>query len=262
MKRSTASKTGIVSEVASAILHVNDLKASTAWYADILNMPLESIDNETPFYVFDMDNRVNLILDDHRNSTYASHHPICMFRTDDIDNAYLRVQQSGIAIALEKQEPHPGLSYFNIVDSEGNVIMIGQSDWVNPNPVQPLESSHPIKNHLHNVVIPVNHVKRASEWYSKLFGQTIHPERLDGGPICWFDMENGTGILLDDNRNNQDLKAFPTFMLKTDNVAQAFKLMQDKGVKIVRDIQFNQYFIIEDHEGNTIIVCLATDQAA
>lgn len=260
--RSTANETGIVSEVASAILHVNDLKQSAAWYADILSMPLASIDNETPFYVFDMDNRVNLMLDDHRNATYASHHPICMFRTDDIDNAYRRVQQSGIAIALEKQEPHPGLAYFNILDSEGNVIMIGQSDWVNPNPVLPSDPSHPIKNHLNSVVIPVEHVKRAAEWYSNLLGQAIHPERLDGGPIYWFDMENGTGILLDDNRNNQDLKTFPTFMLKTGNVEQAFKLMQDKGVKIVRDIQFNHYFMIEDIEGNTILVCHAADQAA
>lgn len=254
MMKSTVNNKAIASDIASAILHVNDLKQSAAWYADILGMPLASIDDHTPFYVFDMDNGVNLMLDDHRNAA-SGNYPICMFSTHDIDQAYRLVQQYGIAIALEKQEPHPGLAYFNIEDSEGNVIMICQSDWVNPDPARPFDPSHPIKNRLNSVVIPVDQLKRATEWYSQLLGQTIKPERQDGGPIYWFDMESGTGLLLDDNRNNQDLGAFPTFMLKTDDVGQAFKLMQDKGVTIVRDIQFNHYFMIEDREGNTLMIC-------
>jgi hypothetical protein len=68
-------------------------------------------------------------------------------------------------------------------------------------------------------------------------------------------MENETSVLLDDNRNNQDLDRFPTFMLKTDNIEKAYAMMRDKGVEIVRDIQFDQYFMICDNEKNSIIIC-------
>ena len=68
-------------------------------------------------------------------------------------------------------------------------------------------------------------------------------------------MKNGTGILLDDNRNNSDLDAFPTFMLKTDDIHAAYQWMIAQGVEIVRDIQYNHYFMAKDIEGNSLMIC-------
>jgi predicted enzyme related to lactoylglutathione lyase len=179
-----------------------------------------------------------------------------MMHTADIEQTFAYVQESGIAITLEIQRPHHGLAYFNIADCEGNILTIVQSDWVNPQPQPLINPDHPIKNHISSVVIPVIDLKRATEWYSKLIGQPIKPDRQDGGPIYWFEMANGTGILLDDNRNNQDFGKYPTFMLKSSNIHEAYAVSQESGVKIVRDVQFDHYFMIEDPEGNVVMICL------
>jgi predicted enzyme related to lactoylglutathione lyase len=213
-------------------------------------MPLRPFDDNVPFYEFDMDNRANLMLDDHRNMKDQHRHPICTLKTEDADRAYAYVRGQRIPIVLEMQKPIQGLAYFNIEDSEGNVIMICQSDWVNPNPVLPSDPNHPIKNYLSSIVIPVKDLKRSTEWYSKLLGHPIKPERQNGGPIYWFDMSNGTGLLLDDNRNNQDLEGFPTFMLKASHIREAFAWAQDNGIEIVRDVQFDHYFMMKDIEGH------------
>lgn len=249
-------ETKLLHEVKAAVLHVRDLPGMAAWYAKLLGVPLQPLDDDKPFYEFDMSNQVNLMLDDHRNMQEQEKYPICMMRTADIEAARAYVQENGISISQDVQRPHPGLAYFHVVDSEGNEIMIVQSKWINPNPVRPTVPDHPIQNRLNSVVIPVTHLKRATEWYSKLLGQQIKPDRQDGGPIYWFDMQNGTGILLDDNRNNQDLAALPTFMLKASNIQEACAFVRNTRITIVRDVQFDHYFIIEDPEGNAVMICL------
>jgi predicted enzyme related to lactoylglutathione lyase len=248
-------KEPIVQSHGGAGLHVKDLTKMVSWYGELLNMPVQEIDPNTPFYLFDMDNGVNLMLDDYRNMANQEKFPICGFNTSDIKKAYQLVKEAKIPIVLDLQEPHPGLAYFNIEDSEGNVIMIKYSNWINPNPVQQTSSDHPIKNHLNSIIIPVKDLKRATEWYSKFLGYSIKPERQDGGSIYWFEMGEGTDILLDDNRNNKDLPTLPTLMFKVSNVHDAYALIKEKQIDIVREIQHDHYFMIKDIENNTIILC-------
>ncbi|PZD96840.1 hypothetical protein DNH61_06485 [Paenibacillus sambharensis] len=243
-----------ITVVGSSIMHVKNLRKTAEWYSELLSMPLNNFDESTPFYEFDMSNHVNLMLDDHRNMPQEKY-PIYMLKTNDIDRSYAFVKDADIPVVLEIQRPHPGLSYFNVEDSEGNVLMITQSDWVNPSPVVPSNPDHPVKNHIRSIVVPVQNLKRATEWYSNLLNQPIKPERVDGGPIYWFDMENGTGILLDDNRNNTDLSDYPTLMLRAENIKEAYQFLVDKGADIVRDIQFDHYFMVKDIEGNMIMIC-------
>lgn len=250
---STSIKKGpIVKEVGGAILHVENLKESTIWYSQLMNMPVGEIDGDIPFYSIDMDEGIGLLLDDHRNIRDQEKYPICMLKTDDISAAYNFVKENGFPIVSHLQNPHPGLAYFNFEDSEGNVLMMCYSDWVNPNPKKPIANDHPIKNQLNTLVIPVKDLKRATEWYSQLLGKPIKPDRQDGGPIYWFD----EGILLDDNRNNQDLDSFPTFMVKATNIHEAFDYVKKNGIEVVREIQYDHYFMIKDLEGNTIMICL------
>jgi predicted enzyme related to lactoylglutathione lyase len=249
-------KEPIVESLAGAGLHVKDLAKMSNWYGELLNMHVQEIDPEIPFYLIDMDNRVNLMLDDYRNMPNKERFASFGFKTSDIKKAYHLVNESGIKIVRDLEEPHPGLAYFNIEDSEGNILMIQQSDWVNPNPIQQDNPNHPIMNRINTIIISVKDLKRATEWYSKLLGYPIKPDRQDGGPIYWFEMDTGTGILLDDNRNNQDLPAFPTIMLKATNIHDAYAFVKEKNIEVVREIQYDHYFIIKDIEGNTIMICL------
>ncbi|GAA0315319.1 hypothetical protein GCM10008967_02310 [Bacillus carboniphilus] len=244
-------KDTIVQTVGGAILHVQHIKESAVWYSKLLDLPLEDLDDETPFYGVDMDEGLGLLLDDHRNLK-GQRHPICMLHTNDIQKALSFINGMGCKISLELQNPHPGLAYFNFEDTEGNILMMCESNWEHPNPKSPKSESHPIKNHINTLVIPVQNLKRATEFYSRLLEKPIKPDRQDGGPIYWFD----EGILLDDNRNNQDLESFPTYMLKASNIHEAYQYVKNEGIEVVRDIQFDHYFMIKDKEGNTVMVCL------
>ncbi|MEX1031175.1 MAG: VOC family protein [Paenibacillaceae bacterium] len=236
MQVSKSQGSGIQS-VGSAILHVHDLQKMVAWYGDILDIPISEVSPEKPYYVFDMENGVNLMLDDHRFMQDQKNHPICMLKTLDIEQSYAWVQQNEIQIVMDVHNAHPGLSYFNIKDSEDNVIMITYSTWVNPDPIAPNHLENPIKNHLNSIVISITDLKRATEWYANLLGHAIKPDRQDGGPIYWFDMDNGTGILLDDNRSNDGFEKYPSFMLKASNIREAHRFMQNKNVRIIREIE-------------------------
>ncbi|QGQ96497.1 VOC family protein [Paenibacillus psychroresistens] len=253
MQTSNAQGSGIKS-VGSAILHVRNLNLMVSWYGDILGTPITEIESETPYYVFEMINGVNLMLDDHRFMQDQAKHPIFMLNTMDIEASYNWAKQNEITINLEIQHVHPGLSYFNISDSEGNVMMIIQSNWVNPNSQQLNELDKPIVNHINSIVVPVTDLKRATEWYAHLLGHVIKPDRQTGGPIYWFDMENGTGVLLDDNRSNGYCEKYPTFMLKGPDIEEAYRFIVSKNIKTLTEVEFDNHFFISDPEGNSIII--------
>ncbi|QTM99112.1 hypothetical protein ERJ70_07230 [Sediminibacillus dalangtanensis] len=245
----------IISRVGGALLHVDNLKKMVAWYGALLNMDV-TIDKDIPFYVFDLDNNINLTLDDHRNiPSVNKRYPICQLKTKDIETTYKVVREARIPITLDLKRPHPGLAYFNIQDSEGNSLMILESEWINPAPIKQNDTSHPITNHLSNIIIPVHDLERATEWYSKLLGFPIRKDRQDGGPVYSFDYDGGTGILLDDNRNNQDLTSFPGFMLKAKDIKEAFSYVRKSDVEVVRNVQHDHYFIIKDAEENSVMIC-------
>lgn len=249
-------KVPMISSIGGALLHVENLEKMTVWYGKLLNMDVRPFDSRMPFYSFDMKNQVNLTLDDHRNMKSQTNHPIFQVKTRDIEKAYQFIQDRGIPIILDLQHPHEGLAYFNIEDPDRNAIMVCQSDWVNPSPVHQLNPLHPIENLFSNIIVPVKQLKQAAEWYSVFLGLPIKPERSNGGPVYWFDMENGTGILLDDNRNNQDLPSYPTFMLTARDIQEAYRFVKQNEIPVVRDIQYDQYFMIKDPENHTIMICL------
>ncbi|MBB6695859.1 VOC family protein [Cohnella xylanilytica] len=255
MTASTGQGSGIRA-VGGSILHAKELAAMTAWYGELFGMPIREIGPDQPFYAFDMEGGVDLMLDDHRFAEDQGKHPICMFKTADIGRTREWVVRSGIPIVLDMQRPHDGLAYFNVLDSEGNALMIVQSDWVNPDPARPMRGDHPIRNRVQSIVVPVTDLKRATEWYARLLGQAIKPERQDGGPIYWFDLEGGAGLLLDDNRQHLGWEKFPTFMLNARDIREAYRFATDRGVRTLTEIEFDHHFFAADPEGNSFIVCL------
>ncbi|MGG4147525.1 VOC family protein [Paenibacillus algorifonticola] len=134
--------------------------------------------------------------------------------------------------------------------------MIVYSEWIPPAPnlAEPAES--PISLLIPSIVVPVQDVERATKWYARLLGQAISSERQDGGPVYWFDLEKGPGILLDDNRSHPDWDRFPTFMLRASNIQAAYPFMQGKQARILQGIEQEHHFFAADPEGNAMIVCL------
>lgn len=240
--------------VSGIILRVQNLTAMAAWYGDVLGVPVEP-DPETPFYEIDMKNGANLMLDDFRHMNEMRAFPICAFKTSDIERSRAWAKRNDVPVVLELQKPHEGLAYFHIRDPEGNVLRIVYSEWVNPNPVMPREANPPIENRISSLVVPVIELERAAQWYARFLGRSIKPDRLNRGPVCGFDMSGGTGVLLDDNRNNRDWPKLPTFMLKASDIRQAYRLMENKNADILRGIEQDRHFFAADPEGNPMIVC-------
>lgn len=254
MNESTT-QASVVQEVRSALLHVRDLPATVAWYADLLGLERPKLDPERPFHEFVMKHGANLLLDDHRHDPLPVR-PVCMLATADARAAHAWCGAHGVTTLGDVVDAHPGLAWLDIEDSEGNALRLVQSDWIAPQPPEPARPDHPVEQRLVTVIIPVRDLKRATEWYSRLLGQPIKPDRVDGGPIYWFDLPNGTGILLDDNRNNADFRTWPTFMLKASNIHDAIRFARESGVHIVREVQFDHWFAVEDPEGHTVMICL------
>lgn len=112
----------------------------------------------------------------------------------------------------------------------------------------------PINNRIRSAFVHVKDLKRSTEWYNMILGLPIKPERVNGGPIYWYDF----GLILDDNRNNQDQPSHPICMLDSDDIDAACEYLKEKGVNIIREVERHPgiaFFNYEDFEGNVFMVC-------
>lgn len=256
MEPSATKQDSAVFGAGRTILKVRDLPAAARWYAEMLGVQAPPVDAETPRCLFRLEDGVDLLLDDLKLIPEPGDHPICTLLSSDIERSYAWALGRGIPIVRDLARPRPGSAFFFARDSEGNVIAIAQSDEAaREAPFEPISPDHPLRNRLESIVIPVEDLKRATEWYAALLGRAIKPERQDGGPIYWFEMDRQPGILLDDNRMHREWRRYPTFMLRATDVQAAFRLMRDAGVRILTDIEFNHHFFAEDPEGHSFAVC-------
>lgn len=116
----------------------------------------------------------------------------------------------------------------------------------------------PIKNKVNLVFIPVNDVVQAQEWYSKYLG--LSEGEFHQGHLFVAKTE-GTGIILDSMpawREEGDslptLKA-PVIQFATDDIHESYSFMEENGVELVTDVQFDKFFVFKDLDGNLLMVC-------
>lgn len=117
----------IYCKVNNVFIHVSNLEKSSEWYSDLLGLPFNKDNVESPVYNIPINSETGLTLDDHtfdpEFKLNPSDHVLFNFFVPDIDEAYEFVKNKGITIVREIE--HIGdFAYFNFKDLDGNVLMI------------------------------------------------------------------------------------------------------------------------------------------
>ncbi|PLT29729.1 VOC family protein [Peribacillus deserti] len=117
----------IACKVNNVFIHVSNLEKSAEWYSDLLGVPFNKHNIESPVYNIPITSETGLTLDDHtfdpEFKLRASDHVLFNFYVKDIDEAYEFVKNKGITIVREIERIGE-FAYFNFKDLDGNVLMI------------------------------------------------------------------------------------------------------------------------------------------
>lgn len=117
------------------------------------------------------------------------------------------------------------------------------------------------ENPVASVFVHVTNLQRAAEWYSRLLGLSVIEERLNDGPVYWFDFP-GTNLILDSNVNNRKDPEWqeymkPEFMLAVQDLDDAYTSLK-KYATVYSQPEWHGsmgYFNFADPEGNVMMAC-------
>jgi catechol 2,3-dioxygenase-like lactoylglutathione lyase family enzyme len=118
----------------------------------------------------------------------------------------------------------------------------------------------PIENRVASLFVHVTDLRIAAEWYCKLLGLPILEERLNGGPVYWFDLQ-GTGLVLDSDSGNESDPSWrrekPLVMLPASDIDRAYAYVREKAEVYSEPHRFGSmaYFNFCDPEGNAVMAC-------
>ncbi|MGG4471233.1 VOC family protein [Paenibacillus alvei] len=117
----------IACKVNNVFIHVSNLEKSSEWYSDLLGLPFNKDNVESPVYNIPITSETGLTLDDHtfdpEFKLNPSDHVLFNFFVPNIDEAFEFVKSKGITIVREI-ERIGDFAYFNFKDLDGNVLMI------------------------------------------------------------------------------------------------------------------------------------------
>ncbi|WP_169306615.1 VOC family protein [Cohnella pontilimi] len=119
----------------------------------------------------------------------------------------------------------------------------------------------PLENRAASVFVHVTDLRRAAEWYSRLLGLPIMEERLNGGPVYWFDFP-GTHLILDNNGGNRESPEWresmlPRVMFPASDIDEAYRYIQEKAEPFFEPERHGSmaFFNFRDPEGSAHMVC-------
>ncbi|WJH35450.1 GyrI-like domain-containing protein [Paenibacillus sp. CC-CFT747] len=125
----------------------------------------------------------------------------------------------------------------------------------------------PLENRVASVFVHVTDLRRSAEWYSRLLGLPLLEERLNGGPVYWFELP-GTHLILDSNsanRQNPDWREEmkPRFMLPARDIDEAYRYVSEKVEPFFEPDRHGSmaYFNFRDPEGNALMACWSANPA-
>ncbi|MFC4777215.1 VOC family protein [Paenibacillus sp. GCM10023252] len=119
-----------------------------------------------------------------------------------------------------------------------------------------------IENRIGSVFVHVSELRSSAEWYARLLNVEVQEQRLvGGGPVYWFELE-GTGIILDSNRENRLDPAWreemkPRFMFAASDIDEAYAYT-NRRAEVYGETQDHgsmAYFTFRDPDGNALMAC-------
>lgn len=130
------------------------------------------------------------------------------------------------------------------------------------------ELNVPLLNRVGSVFVHVTDLRSAAEWYSRLLGLPVKEERLNGGPVYWFDFA-GTGLILDNNSGNRQNPEWresmkPRYMYAAADIDEAYSYVKHKATVWFEPDRHPgmAYFNFADPEGNAFMACWSEDGGA
>ncbi|MDY0396935.1 VOC family protein [Virgibacillus halophilus] len=120
----------------------------------------------------------------------------------------------------------------------------------------------PVSNQIPAVFIHVRDLKKSVKWYSEIFGLHVDLDTVVS-PVHNVPMKGGTGLTLDDHTFDDQFTHQPSpnpiaNFLAAD-IDEAYEFLQQKNVKIVREIERIgkkfAWFNFSDPDGNVLMVC-------
>jgi predicted enzyme related to lactoylglutathione lyase len=115
---------------------------------------------------------------------------------------------------------------------------------------------HPIQTRIGSVFVPVTDLARATGFYSMLLGLPVDPS-IRHEHLYWFQLPNGTDIVLDSKITRGEGGAHPLFYLGTSDIDGALRHLVENGVVIAGEMQRGDVsaFRFKDPDGNLLMIC-------
>ena len=114
-----------------------------------------------------------------------------------------------------------------------------------------------VTNRIGSVFVPVSDMRKAIDWYSRLFGLEPGEPSHDGG-IYDVPMEGETGLILDANKPVSSHSVQPHCFFWTDDIATAIAHLHSIGAEItsdITDIGSVAFVAFQDLDGNPLMIC-------
>lgn len=119
----------------------------------------------------------------------------------------------------------------------------------------------PIQNQMNGVFVHVTDLKASAKWYGDLVGMEVNTEHISS-PVFNLPITGTTSLTLDDHSFDPHFQPMispnPLFNLYAPNIDDAFQYVVDKGIEVVREIEWVEetaWFNIKDPDGNVVMIC-------
>jgi predicted enzyme related to lactoylglutathione lyase len=132
--------------------------------------------------------------------------------------------------------------------------------------------THPVKNRIGAMFVPVRDVLKARDWYRGLLGLPADDQPLNPAHLCVVPLQDGRDLILDEmpmwGGNEPDgppTYRTPAFMFDTDDVYTAHTYVGEYGGELVTEVNEIDplgWFAFRDPDGNLLMVCGANPRRA
>ena len=119
----------------------------------------------------------------------------------------------------------------------------------------------PILNQMNGVFVHVTNLKVSAKWYGELVGIEVNIDEVSS-PVFNLTITGTACLTLDDHSFDPHFKRVispnPLFNLFAPNIDEAYQYVVNKGIEIVREIEWVEetaWFNIKDPDGNVVMIC-------